>query len=97
MEAGTIAEWKKSPGDEIEEGDVIAEIETDKATMAFEAVDEYVMGKILVQPGEEIAVGPSFLPGPGEARLVHKFCLCLCDVNARSARPSASSWRTAPM
>ncbi len=53
MEEGTLAKWLKSEGDTIKAGDVIAEIETDKATMEVEAVDEGVLGKILVQEGAE--------------------------------------------
>ena len=48
MEEGTLAKWNVKEGDRIASGDVIAEIETDKATMEFEAVDEGVLGKILV-------------------------------------------------
>ncbi|PWE17208.1 pyruvate dehydrogenase complex dihydrolipoamide acetyltransferase [Marinicauda salina] len=53
MEEGTLAKWTVKPGDEVSAGDVIAEIETDKATMEVEAVDEGVMGKILVDEGTE--------------------------------------------
>jgi pyruvate dehydrogenase E1 component beta subunit len=53
MEEGTLARWLKNEGDPIEAGDVIAEIETDKATMDFEAVDEGRLGKILVPGGTE--------------------------------------------
>ncbi|MEM6745505.1 MAG: biotin/lipoyl-containing protein, partial [Pseudomonadota bacterium] len=53
MEEGTLAKWNVSEGDKVSSGDVIAEIETDKATMEFEAVDEGVMGKILVAEGTE--------------------------------------------
>jgi pyruvate dehydrogenase E1 component beta subunit len=53
MEEGTLARWLKAEGDTIEAGDVIAEIETDKATMEFEAVDEGVLGKILVPGGTD--------------------------------------------
>lgn len=53
MEEGTLAKWLKSEGDEIAIGDIIAEIETDKATMEFEAVDEGTLGKILVEEGAE--------------------------------------------
>ncbi|WP_417252949.1 pyruvate dehydrogenase complex dihydrolipoamide acetyltransferase [Celeribacter sp.] len=53
MEEGTLAKWLVKEGDEIKSGDVIAEIETDKATMEFEAVDEGTMGKILVAEGTE--------------------------------------------
>ncbi|PID37117.1 MAG: pyruvate dehydrogenase complex E1 component subunit beta [Rhodobacterales bacterium] len=51
MEEGTLAKWLVKEGDEVRSGDVIAEIETDKATMEFEAVDEGIMGKILVPEG----------------------------------------------
>ncbi|HSV27976.1 MAG TPA: biotin/lipoyl-containing protein, partial [Candidatus Omnitrophota bacterium] len=51
MSEGTLARWLKNEGDAVKSGDVIAEIETDKATMEFEAVDEGVLGKILVPGG----------------------------------------------
>ncbi|WP_265501365.1 pyruvate dehydrogenase complex dihydrolipoamide acetyltransferase [Paracoccus beibuensis] len=51
MEDGTLAKWLVKEGDEVKSGDVIAEIETDKATMEFEAVDEGRIGKILVAEG----------------------------------------------
>ena len=51
MESGTLAKWLVKEGDEITSGDVIAEIETDKATMEVEAVDEGTIGKILVESG----------------------------------------------
>ncbi|MDN5567575.1 MAG: pyruvate dehydrogenase complex E1 component subunit beta [Paracoccus sp. (in: a-proteobacteria)] len=53
MEEGTLAKWLKKEGDEVKSGDILAEIETDKATMEFEAVDEGILGKILVQEGEQ--------------------------------------------
>ncbi|TCL09185.1 pyruvate dehydrogenase E2 component (dihydrolipoamide acetyltransferase) [Shimia isoporae] len=53
MEEGTLAKWLVKEGDEVSSGDLIAEIETDKATMEFEAVDEGVIGKILVAEGSE--------------------------------------------
>ncbi|MCY4065237.1 MAG: biotin/lipoyl-binding protein, partial [Rhodospirillaceae bacterium] len=48
MEEGTLARWAKQEGDAVSPGDVIAEIETDKATMEVEAVDEGVLGRIVV-------------------------------------------------
>jgi pyruvate dehydrogenase E1 component beta subunit len=51
MEEGTLAKWLVSEGDTVASGDILAEIETDKATMEFEAVDEGVIGKILVPEG----------------------------------------------
>ncbi|MFD0979845.1 pyruvate dehydrogenase complex dihydrolipoamide acetyltransferase [Tropicimonas aquimaris] len=53
MEEGTLAKWLVKEGDEVSSGDLLAEIETDKATMEFEAVDEGVIGKILVPAGTE--------------------------------------------
>jgi pyruvate dehydrogenase E1 component beta subunit len=53
MEEGTLSKWVKNEGDTVKAGDVIAEIETDKATMEVEAVDEGVMGKILISAGTE--------------------------------------------
>src|SRR5215213_1709805 len=51
MEKGNLAKWLKKEGDAIKSGDVIAEIETDKATMEVEAVDEGVLAKIVVPEG----------------------------------------------
>ncbi len=53
MEEGTLAKWLVKEGDTVNSGDLLAEIETDKATMEFEAVDEGVIGKILVAEGTE--------------------------------------------
>uniref|UniRef100_UPI001F196ACA biotin/lipoyl-containing protein n=1 Tax=Falsiroseomonas oryziterrae TaxID=2911368 RepID=UPI001F196ACA len=55
MTEGTLARWLKKEGDQVKAGDIIAEIETDKATMEVEAVDEGILGKILV-PGGTAAV-----------------------------------------
>ena len=53
MEEGTLAKWNVKEGDSVSSGDVIAEIETDKATMEFEAVDEGTIGKIVIAAGTE--------------------------------------------
>ena len=53
MEEGTLAKWLVKEGDTVKSGDILAEIETDKATMEFEAVDEGVIGKILIAEGTE--------------------------------------------
>src|SRR3979490_1767342 len=61
MEKGNLAKWHKKEGDEVKSGEVIAEIETDKATMEVEAVDEGTLGKILVPEGtEDVAVNTPF-------------------------------------
>jgi len=53
MEEGTLAKWHVKEGDKVSSGDILAEIETDKATMEFEAVDEGVIGKIVIAEGTE--------------------------------------------
>jgi pyruvate dehydrogenase E1 component beta subunit len=53
MEKGNLAKWVKNEGDKVKAGDVIAEIETDKATMEVEAVDEGKIGKIVVPEGTD--------------------------------------------
>src|SRR5688572_25954137 len=58
MEEGTLAKWLVKEGDSVSSGDILAEIETDKATMEFEAVDEGTIAKILVPEGtDEVKVG----------------------------------------
>src|SRR6188472_51045 len=69
MEKGNLAKWLKKEGDEVKSGDVIAEIETDKATMEVEAVDEGTLGKILVPEGtNDVAVNTpiAVILGEGE-------------------------------
>jgi pyruvate dehydrogenase E1 component beta subunit len=69
MEEGTLAKWLVKEGDKVSAGDVLAEIETDKATMEFESIDEGTVGKILVQEGTEgVKVGTviAVLAGEGE-------------------------------
>src|SRR5271154_5184275 len=69
MEKGNLAKWLKKEGDSVKSGDVIAEIETDKATMEVEAVDEGTLGKILVPEGTaDVAVNTpiAVILGEGE-------------------------------
>ncbi len=69
MEEGTLAKWLVKPGDTIKAGDILAEIETDKATMEFEAVDEGTLGEILIAEGTEgVKVGTviATISGDGE-------------------------------
>ncbi|HET8535164.1 MAG TPA: pyruvate dehydrogenase complex dihydrolipoamide acetyltransferase [Sphingomicrobium sp.] len=88
MEEGTLAKWLVKEGDEVKSGDILAEIETDKATMEFEAVDEGKLAKILVPEGTEgVKVGApiAILAGEGE------------DVSAAaSAAPQAEAPKAAP-
>src|SRR6185369_4921667 len=69
MEEGTLAKWLVKEGDDVKSGDILAEIETDKATMEFEAVDEGKIARILVPEGSEgVKVGApiAILAGEGE-------------------------------
>ena len=69
MEEGTLAKWLVKEGDDVRSGDILAEIETDKATMEFEAVDEGKIAKILVPEGTDgVKVGQpiALLAGEGE-------------------------------
>ena len=70
MEEGTLAKWLVKEGDQVASGDILAEIETDKATMEFEAVDEGTIAKILVPEGSDgVKVGApiAILAGEGES------------------------------
>ncbi len=73
MTEGNLAKWMKAVGDKVEPGDVIAEIETDKATMEVEAVDEGTLGEILIQEGTEavpVNTPIAVLLGDGETEVV---------------------------
>src|SRR5437764_6694736 len=59
MQEGTISRWLKQQGDEVKKGDILAEIETDKATMDLESYDAGILEKILVQEGETVPIGQS--------------------------------------
>jgi pyruvate dehydrogenase E1 component beta subunit len=68
MEEGTLAKWLVKEGDSVKSGDILAEIETDKATMEFEAVDEGIVGKILVAAGtDNVKVGTVIAVMGGDA------------------------------
>src|SRR3954454_22032613 len=68
MEEGTLLKWLKSEGDEVSEGDAIAEIETDKVTMELEAEDAGTLAQLIADEGQDIPVGEAiaFIQGEGE-------------------------------
>ena len=67
MEEGTLATWLKQPGDQVHRGDVLAEIETDKATMELESFEEGVLERLLVQEGDTVPIGqPIAIVGSGD-------------------------------
>jgi len=89
MEEGTLAKWLVKPGDEIRSGDIMAEIETDKATMEFEAVDEGTLVSIAVEEGtENVSVGTviAVLAEEGED----------ADADAAAAAPAPAPAPAAP-
>ena len=88
MEEGTLAKWLVKEGDEVKSGDILAEIETDKATMEFEAVDEGIVGKILVAEGtDNVKVGTVIAVMGGDAEVA---------VSAAAPAPVAASAPTPP-
>jgi len=92
MEKGNLAKWLKKEGDKVKSGDVIAEIETDKATMEVEAVDEGTIAKILVPEGtQDVPVNDviAVLAGDGED-------VKLAGAGAASAPPKAAQAAQAP-
>ena len=87
MEEGTLAKWLVKEGDAVKSGDLLAEIETDKATMEFEAVDEGTISKILAPEGSDgVKVGTpiAILAGEGE------------EVSAPAPAPKANPPSPAP-
>jgi pyruvate dehydrogenase E2 component (dihydrolipoamide acetyltransferase) len=98
MEKGNLAKWLKKEGDKVKSGDVIAEIETDKATMEVEAVDEGTIAKILVPEGtQDVAVNDviAVLAGDGEEAGAGASAPPKAAPAARpAAQPAASSFET---
>jgi pyruvate dehydrogenase E1 component beta subunit len=91
MEEGKLARWLVKQGDTVEAGDILAEIETDKATMEFEAVDEGKIGRILVPEGTEgVKVGTVIAELQGEGDAAAPAAPVSAPEPARSA-PSASA------
>ena len=74
MTEGTLVSWKKKIGDQVSAGEVLAEIETDKATMEWEATDDGVLQEIYVPDGGKVNVGEriAFIGDGGEARARRK-------------------------
>ncbi len=93
MEKGNLARWLKKEGDKIKSGDIIAEIETDKATMEYEAVDEGTLAKIVVPEGtQDVAVNAVIAVLAGEGEDVK--AAAASAKTAPAAKPAASSFET---
>jgi pyruvate dehydrogenase E1 component beta subunit len=96
MEKGNLAKWLKKEGDQIKSGDVIAEIETDKATMEVEAADEGTLGKILVPEGtNDVAVNTpiAVILGEGEDKGSIRATKPAAQQNAAESAPPAKAQR----
>ncbi|TCL09186.1 pyruvate dehydrogenase E1 component beta subunit [Shimia isoporae] len=92
MEEGTLAKWLVKEGDTVQSGDIIAEIETDKATMEFEAVDEGVIGKILVAEGTEgVAVNTAIAILAEDGEDVSTIEVAPSTASAAEAAPAAAA------
>ncbi len=90
MEEGTLAKWTVKEGDSVSSGDVIAEIETDKATMEVEAIDEGVIGKLLIAEGtENVKVNAPIAVILGEGESADE--IDLSQLNGASAAPATSA------
>jgi pyruvate dehydrogenase E1 component beta subunit len=94
MEKGNLAKWLKKEGDEVKSGDVIAEIETDKATMEVEATDEGTLGKILIPEGTaDVAVNTpiAVILGEGEDKAAIKSSKPAPQQKAAESAPPAKA------
>jgi pyruvate dehydrogenase E1 component beta subunit len=99
MEKGNLAKWLKKEGDKVKSGDVIAEIETDKATMEVEAADEGILGKILVPEGTaDVAVNTpiALILGDGEDKTSLKATKPAPQPKAAEPTPSPKTQKTQP-
>ena len=97
MEEGTLAKWLVKEGDEVKAGDILAEIETDKATMEFEAVDEGRIGAILVPEGTEgVKVGTVIAVIGEEGEAVSTAAPAAAQKAAESETPAVSPASVAP-
>uniref|UniRef100_A0A6Q2Z3X8 Acetyltransferase component of pyruvate dehydrogenase complex n=1 Tax=Esox lucius TaxID=8010 RepID=A0A6Q2Z3X8_ESOLU len=91
MQTGTIARWEKKEGDKINEGDLIAEVETDKATVGFELLEDCYLAKILVAEGTGVNVGSVICITVESADLIPAFKDLTLDMLAVSPAPSAAA------
>uniref|UniRef100_A0A674A1Q1 Acetyltransferase component of pyruvate dehydrogenase complex n=1 Tax=Salmo trutta TaxID=8032 RepID=A0A674A1Q1_SALTR len=91
MQTGTIARWEKKEGDKINEGDLIAEVETDKATVGFELLEDCYLAKILVAEGTAVSVGSVICITVDSADLIPAFKDLTLDKLAASSAPSAAA------
>ena len=91
MEEGTLAKWLVKEGDTVKSGDILAEIETDKATMEFEAIDEGTIASILVPEGtDNVKVGTVIATIADASRAYRMSASSFCDRSSWRSRPPPS-------
>ncbi|KAJ8368265.1 hypothetical protein SKAU_G00082930 [Synaphobranchus kaupii] len=97
MQTGTIARWEKKEGDKINEGDLIAEVETDKATVGFEMLEECYLAKILVPEGtRDVAIGSPICITVESADLIPAFKDYTLEMASAASAPVAGTPPPAP-
>ena len=94
MEEGTLAKWLVKEGDKVSSGDILAEIETDKATMEFEAVDEGTIAKLLVPEGTDgVKVGAAIALSSSSPTPAASRSRLICSIGSRCSRMPCTSSR----
>ena len=98
MTEGTLVKWHKKVGDQVEIGDIIAEVETDKATMEMEAFDEGIISQILIQEGEKAPVGSTLaILGGDESAATPTPLPASAAATVAASAPTAATPSTAPV
>ncbi len=102
MTEGTLVKWRKNVGDKVATGDVVAEVETDKATMEMESFEDGILHELLVQIGQKVPIGAriAVLLGKGEAApapgTVHAAAVKAADATGAPTDPTAAAPQAAP-
>jgi pyruvate dehydrogenase E2 component (dihydrolipoamide acetyltransferase) len=102
MTEGTLVKWRKNVGDKVATGDVVAEVETDKATMEMESFEDGILHELLVQIGQKVPIGAriAVLLGKGEAApapgTVHAAAVKAADAPSAPTGPAAAAPQAAP-
>ena len=98
MTEGTLLKWRKNKGDKVEAGDILAEIETDKATMEMEAFDDGVLSEVYVNEGQKAAIGQrlALLLAPGEKPPADAGASGGGDAGKKLSKPQAAEAAPAP-
>ncbi|MGA7989257.1 MAG: biotin/lipoyl-containing protein, partial [Candidatus Dormiibacterota bacterium] len=89
MERGTLSRWRVSEGDHVKKGDIIADVDTDKATMEVEVFESGIVERLLVQEGETVPVGTplAVLVAAGEAAAAPTLSAALAPSDGMAAQP----------